>query len=525
LADLDETPDAVNPALLEEDAEDLYDNAPCGYLSALPGGTILKVNQTFLTWTRHRREDLVGRRRFQDLLTAGGRIFHETHYAPLLQMQGEVREIAVEVVCADGRRLPVLINSVLRKDAAGRPLLTRTTVFNATDRKEYERELLRERQRAEQEARAKADLISMISHEIRTPLNAIMGAAYLLEAPDLSPKQRKLVRILRSSSESLLSLINDILDFSKIEAGKVSLEERSLDLRQLIHEIVNNLQVKAEEKDLALEVHVDERVPDSLLGDPIKIGQVLTNLVSNAIKFTPKGSVAVTLQVLERIPEAVSIDFQVADTGIGIAPDRLPHIFDEFTQANYDIGLKYGGTGLGLSISKKLVELHGSRITVESELGRGTTFSFVLRLRCPAVATAAAEVVAEEQPLRGLKVLVADDNEVNVLVLTGFLKEWGVELDVVTNGRQAVERVQAGDYDLVLMDLRMPELDGYAATREIRSLPDEKFRRLPIFAVSASTRMGHQHELDAAGFTEFVGKPVSPDILFAKIARHASHTS
>jgi len=518
LAERDEPPDAAPAALLEESAEDLYENAPCGYLSTLPGGTILKVNQTFLTWTGHRREDLVGHKRFQDLLTPGGRIFHETHYAPLLQMQGEVREIAVEVICADGRRLPALINSVLRKDAAGRPLLSRTTVFNAADRKEYERELLRERQRAEQAARAKSDLISMISHEIRTPLNAIMGVAHLLGTPDLSPKQQKLVRILRSSSESLLSLINDILDFSKIEAGKVSLEERSFDLRHLVHEIAGNLQMKAEEKGLALEVHVDERMPDSLLGDPIKIGQVLANLLSNAVKFTAQGSVAVTLQVLERISDAVSIDFQVTDTGIGIAPDRLPHVFDEFTQANYDIGLKYGGTGLGLSISKKLVELHGSRIAVESELGRGTAFSFVLRLRLPAAVETAA---VEERSLSGLRVLVADDNEVNVLVLTGFLREWGAELDVVTNGRQAVERVQERDYDLVLMDLRMPELDGYAATREIRSLADEKFRRLPIFAVSASTRMGHQHDLDTAGFTEFVGKPVSPDILFAKIAKHA----
>ncbi len=524
MADRDETPDPAPAALLEESAEDLYENAPCGYLSALPGGTILKVNQTFLTWTGHRREDLVGRRKFQDLLTAGGRIFHETHYAPLLQMQGEVREIAVEVVCADGRRLPVLINSVLRKDAAGRPLLSRITVFNATDRKEYERELLRERQRAEQEARAKSDLISMISHEIRTPLNAIMGVAHLLGIHDLSPKQQRLVGILRSSSESLLSLVNDILDFSKIEAGKVSLEERSLDLRHLVHEIVNNLHVKAEEKGLTLEAHVDERVPASLLGDPIKIGQVLTNLLSNAVKFTAQGSVAVILQVLERVSDAVSIGFQVTDTGIGIAPERLPHIFDEFTQANYDIGLKYGGTGLGLSISKKLLELHGSRIAAESELGRGTTFSFVLRLRLAAPADeiiGTSDVFAQEQRLRGLKVLVADDNEVNVLVLTGFLRDWGVDLDVVTNGRQVVERVRERDYDLVLMDLRMPELDGYAATREIRSLPDEKFSRLPIFAVSASTRMGHQHELDAAGFTEFVGKPISPEILFAKIARHA----
>jgi PAS domain S-box-containing protein len=511
---------AHDAALLGESAEDLYDNAPCGYISALPDGTILKVNQTFLNWTGHRREDLVGRKRFQDLLTAGGRIFHETHYAPLLRMQGTVREIAVEMICAGGGRLPALINSVLKLDAAGTPLLARTTVFNATDRQAYERELLRERQRAEQASRAKSDLISMISHEIRTPLNAIMGVGHLLAATGLTTQQQKLVRILRSSSESLLGLVNDILDFSKIEAGKIALEERSFDLRQLVFEIADRLHVKAEEKGIALDVQVDPRLPASLLGDPMKIGQVLTNLLGNAIKFTAEGSVAVALEVREPSPDAVRVDFRVADTGIGIAPERLPHIFDEFTQANYDIGLKYGGTGLGLSISKKLVELHGSRIDVESELGRGTVFSFVLRLATPAAAAELAAEPAAHQALEGLRVLVADDNEVNILVLAGFLREWGVELEVVRDGRQAVERVAAGDYDLVLMDLRMPELDGYAATRAIRSLPGAKFARLPIFAVSASTRMGYQHELDAAGFTEFVGKPVSPEILFAKIAKH-----
>jgi PAS domain S-box-containing protein len=526
----DENPGAPPPAmLLEETAEDLYEHAPCGYLSTLPGGLVVKVNQTFLTWTGHQRDDLVARKRFQDLLTAGGRIFHETHYAPLLRMQGAVREIAVDIVCADGRRLPALINSTLTRDAAGEPVGVRTTVFNATDRKEYERELLRERQRAEREAKAKSDLISMISHEIRTPLNAIMGVGHLLAATDLTAPQQKYVRILRSSSASLLGLINDILDFSKIEAGKVSLEERSLDLRQSVQELVDNLRVKAEEKSVALAVHVDERVPASVLGDPVKIGQVLTNLVGNAIKFTAKGSVTVTLQVREQITDAVSIDFQVADTGIGIAPDRLSHIFDEFTQANYDIGLKYGGTGLGLAISKKLVELHGSHIAVESELGRGTTFSFVLRLRAPAAVEPpkgeAGSAPDDPPSLSGLRVLVADDNEVNVLVLTGFLRKWGIDFDVVIDGRQAVERIQERDYDLALLDLHMPELDGYAAVRQIRSLADPKYARLPIFAVSASTRMGHQHDLDTAGFTEFVGKPISPDLLYAKIARSLGRAS
>lgn len=519
MPDQEETLTPALPALFEESAEDLYENAPCGYLSALPGGMIVKVNQTFLTWTGYRREDLVERKRFYELLTGGGRIFHETHYAPLLQMQGAVREIALDMVCADGRRLPVLINSVLRRDESGKPLLVRTTVFNATDRKEYERELVRERQRAEQAGQAKSDFLSMISHEIRTPLNAIIGVAHLFKMTELSPQQQKLARILGSSSESLLHLVNQILDFGKIEAGKMSLEERPVDLRQLVQEIAERYQLKAQERSLAFLVHVDERVPRGVLGDPMKIGQVLTNLVGNALKFTSEGSVTVALEVRAADRDTVSIDFRVSDTGIGIAPDRLASIFDDFTQANYDIGLKYGGSGLGLSISRKLVEMHGSRILVESELGRGTTFSFELRFKtlAEAVAVGPAAVVSG---LEGLKVLVADDNEVNVFVLTGLLKDWGVDFEVVSNGRQAVECVRARDYDLVLMDLRMPEMDGYAATREIRAMPGERFAKLPIFALSASTRMGLQHEIDEAGFNEFVGKPFSPDILFGKMARY-----
>ena len=310
-------------------------------------------------------------------------------------MQGAVREIAVEMVCADGRRLPVLINSVLKKDAAGEPLLVRTTVFNATDRKDYERELLRERQRAEQAAKAKSDLISMISHEIRTPLNAHHGGrGTCSSATELTAQQQKLVRILRSSSESLLGLVNDILDFSKIEAGKVAAGGAELrppaagprDRRQPPRQGRGRRASRSRCRSTR-----ECRPPSSATRS--RSGRCSPTCWATPSSSPPKGSVTVTLQVREQIAEAVAIDFQVADTGIGIAPDRLPHIFDEFTQANYDIGLKYGGTGLGLSISKKLVELHGSRIGVESELGRGTTFSFTLRLRLPA---AAAPVEAAE---------------------------------------------------------------------------------------------------------------------------------
>jgi PAS domain S-box-containing protein len=520
-------PPATPPALLEESAEDLYDNAPCGYLSALPGGLILKVNQTFLDWTGYSREGLVGRRRFADLLTAGGRIFHETHYAPLLQMQGAAREIALDMVCADGRRLPVLVNSVLRRDGDGKPLLVRTTVFNATDRKEYERELLRERQRAEQLAQAKSDFLAMLSHEIRTPLNALMGVAQLLAMTELSPHQKNLVRILDSSADNLLQLVNQVLDFGQIEAGMLALEERPVELRSFVQETADRFRSKAEQKGLALRVEVDERLPPKILGDPVKLGQVLSNLIGNALKFTSAGSVTVALAALagtaaerEGEREAVTVDFRVADTGIGIAPDRLERIFDDFTQASYDVGLKYGGTGLGLSISKKLVEMHGSRLLVESELGRGTTFSFALRFKTVADAQEVAEAAPEASGLEGLKILVADDNEVNAFILTGLLRGWGAEADTASDGRQALERVRTGDYDMVLLDLHMPELDGYAVAREIRALPGDRFAKLPVFAVSASTRMGYQQEIDAAGFDEFVGKPISPPILLGKLLRH-----
>jgi PAS domain S-box-containing protein len=363
-----------------ESAEDLFEHAPCGYLSTRPDGAILRVNQTLVDWTGYRREELAGRR-FQDLLSGGGRIYHETHYAPLLRLQGWVRGVTLEILSADGRRLPVLVSSVARRDADGRPLSIRTVVCDAADRKEYERELLRERRRAEQATRAKADFLSMISHEIRTPLSALLATGEVLAATELSPRQERFVRILRSSSESLLGLVNDILDLARIESGSLSVEERSFDLRELVQRLVQSLAAKAEERGVALAAQIDERLPGQLVGDPVKIGQVLTNLLGNALKFTAQGSVTATLAVAGLDADAVTIDVRVADTGIGIPADRLPHIFDDFTQASYDIGMKYGGSGLGLAITRRLLELLGSRIDVESEPGRGTTFSFVLRLK------------------------------------------------------------------------------------------------------------------------------------------------
>jgi PAS domain S-box-containing protein len=514
-------------ALIEESAEDLYENAPCGYLSTRLDGTLIKVNQTFLNWTGYSREELLAGKRFQDMLAIGSQIFHETHYAPLLRMQGFVNEINLELVRKDRQRIPVLINTHQRRDAAGNPLVNRTTVFNISERRKYEQELLLARKKAEQATKVKADFLSMISHEIRTPMNAIVGISNLLRETRLSSEQQEYVRLLSFSSENLLDLLNDILDFSKIEAGKVTLEERSCDLRQLIHGTVYSLGVKAEEKGLKVQVDLDERVPACLLGDPIKIGQILTNLLSNAIKFTARGGVTVALRVQELFPDAAALEFRVTDTGIGISEDRLGSIFEEFTQASYEINMKYGGSGLGLAINRKLLELYGSKMSVESTPGAGSSFSFNLRLKIgqeTGQTDGPVEVVPDEQTLRGVKVLVAEDNEVNVFVIERLLRRWGVELEAVANGHQAVEKIMANAYDLVLMDLQMPELDGYDSTRKIRSLPEERFRRLPIIALTASSRIGMEDRLEHAGFTDFVGKPFKLEELFAKLARHASRT-
>ena len=514
------------PALetYDESAEDLYENAPCGYLSTQPNGTIIRVNRTFLKWTGYEREELVGRKRLQDLLTVGGKIFHETHYGPLLRMQGAINEINFDVVCKDGRTVPTLLNSVQKKDAEGKPLLNRTTLFNITDRKNYERELVLARKRAEDAARAKADFLSMISHEIRTPMNAIIGLSGLLLQTTLSAEQEKYITILQASSENLLGLLNNILDFSKIEAGKVSLEQRRFNLRQLIYGVFYSLNVKAEEKQLLVRVEIDEQVPTWLMGDPIKLGQVLTNLLANAIKFTEFGSVTLVVRPQGPVTDHVSLDLQVTDTGIGIPEDRQAQVFEEFTQASYDINLKYGGTGLGLAICQKLLELHGSKLAVKSSPGQGSTFSFGLRMKV-AEQTEDAAVPTQasgqnSQTLKGLKVLVAEDNSVNVFVLTQFLRRWGVDFDVVGNGKLAVQKVQETPYELVLMDLQMPELNGYDATRTIRQLPDERFQRLPIIALTASNRIGLEDRVSSAGFTDFSGKPFKPDELFARLAQH-----
>jgi PAS domain S-box-containing protein len=377
----------IEDALLEESWEELYEHAPCGYLSTLADGTIVKANQTFVDWTGVSREVLLAGTKFQTLLSIGSRIYYETHYAPLLRMQGFANEVALEIMQRNGRILPVLVNSRQKSDEQGTPLLNRIILFDSTDRRRYERELLLARRKAEQIAKDKADLIAMLSHDIRNPLNAVMGVVQMLERSGLNEQQGRLVRLLKSASDNMLNLLNHVLELSKAESGSFTLNETPISVRAIVDDVVSTFEPVAREKGVHVGSVVAPDVPEMVIADPVAVRQVLTNLVANAVKFTAVGSVSVAVGAREIGTDAVTLVVDVSDTGIGIARDAIERIFDAFAQAGDDTRLRFGGTGLGLTITRRLLALYGSAVQVQSTPGAGSTFSFTLRLPLPAIRT------------------------------------------------------------------------------------------------------------------------------------------
>lgn len=367
----------MNDALLSYEAEVFYDRASCGYISSLTNGTIVRANLTFCRWLGYEREDVIGRR-VHDFLTVGAKIFYETHYRPLLDMQGAVQEIAVDFVRSDGELLPTLVNSVQEPATAQSTAVIRTIVFNATERRRYERELLFERRRAEEASKAKSDLIAMISHDVRNPLAAVLSGLGLLDKTELTPQQKRYVRLLKITAHNLQLLTDNTLELSKIEAGGLRLHNAGFNLRELVYRTVEGMLPAAEEKGLELSIEIDEAVPEIVIGDAVKIGQVLMNLLSNSLKFTDKGSIKVRLACQAFAPADVLITFSVIDTGKGIPSEHLGQVSDEYFQV--ESSARQGGTGLGLAICRNILELYGSRIVIESTVGSGSQFSFSLRL-------------------------------------------------------------------------------------------------------------------------------------------------
>lgn len=504
-----------------EIAEKLYEHAPCGYLSFVGDGTIVMINHTLLSWLGCEKEEILFRKKFQQLLSIGGRIYFETHFFPLLRMQGFVKEINLDFKRKGKGALPTLLNVNEVAVGQGEEKIYQATLFDITDRKKYEKELLEARRKADIAVQKKAEFLATISHEIRTPLNAIIGIANLLHNTPLNEQQAEYARILKHSSDGLLGLLNNILDFSKIEKGRVKLEEKIFSVKEVALGITQLYQSRAGEKGIHLRLHLDERVPDYLLGDPMKLNQVLTNLIGNAIKFTSTGYVALQVQVLEQLEEQVSFCFKVTDTGIGISEDRLEAIFEEFSQASYDVNLNYGGTGLGLTISQKLLQLHGSKIDVVSELGKGSEFGFVLKYKISSKPPA-VEVTAyvDKRKLNTARVLIVDDTPLNLTIVKEYMKHWEIPCDAASSGRQAIELVQSTTYDLVLMDLQMPEMNGFQATRAIRQLSLAK--QPAVVALSASARGDISEKLKLSGFNDYLSKPFNPTDLYKLILQHIS---
>jgi PAS domain S-box-containing protein len=391
------------------------------------------------------------------------------------------------------------------------------------ERSIYEAELIQAKEQAEYSAKAKEQFLSTMSHEIRTPMNAVIGMTHLLMQENPKPEQVGNLKTLQFSAENLLVLINDILDYNKIESGMVSFECIPFNLAGLLESIRFSLGFKAEEKHIGFHIHLDGQLPPVLLGDPVRLAQILTNLVSNAIKFTEKGSVTLAAVAKQDDGDSVLLDFAVTDSGIGIKAEKLAYIFDRFTQAESDTTRKYGGTGLGLAITKRLLEMQGSQIGVDSQPGEGSRFYFSLSFRKGDEASPLRDryaYTASARLLDRVQLLLVEDNEINRKVATKFLNKWGIQPDYAHNGVQAIEKIKEKAYDLILMDLQMPEMDGYEAARIIRETKAQE--SIPIIALTASAMHDVAQKIFDAGMNDFVMKPFHPDDLYQKIAKYAA---
>ncbi|PJZ84198.1 ATP-binding protein [Leptospira harrisiae] len=508
----------IEKELIEDrlfEIDDLYQNSPVGFHSLDPNGYFVKVNRTECEWFGYTEEELVGKIKWPDLLTEESRKNFQNNFS-VFKARGQINNLRFEVIRKDGRSLFLNVSATAIYSKNNEMIRSRSVSLDISQMVLYERELIDSRVRAEEANRAKSEFLSNMSHELRTPLNAVIGLSMWLMEDNPKPEQVEYLKNLRFSSETLLTLINDILDFNKIEERMIIIEEIDFSLKDFISSVSSSFEIKAKEQLLSFHAEIDEKLPESICFDPTRMLQVLNNLLSNAVKFTKVGKITLRVLLVSKIGNEVVIRFEVEDTGIGIAKDKLKFVFEKFTQASGDTTRKYGGSGLGLAISKGLVELMKGNLELESELGKGSKFSFTFPCKIGNTNTnRQIHSLDESSNLAGKRILVADDIEINRSIVIRFLQRWGIESVEASDGVEVLDKLSNGKFDLVLMDLHMPNVDGYMATKQIRE--NLIWANLPIIALTASAQLETQAKIHSVGMNDFISKPFYPNDLYQKL--------
>jgi PAS domain S-box-containing protein len=504
-----------------------------------PEGKITDMNHATVNITGITREKLTGTD-FFDYFTEPqkAREVYQEVFA-----NGSVADYPLTVRHKDGKLTDVLFNGSVYKDDRGKVIGVVVVARDITDQKRIATELteaivfaelatqLAEEAKlkaenatriAENAVKAKQQFLSNMSHEIRTPMNAIIGFTKVLLKTNLSAKQKEYLTSIKMSGDALIVLINDILDLAKVDAGKMTFEQIPFKLSQSISAMLHLFETKIQEKNLTLIKQYDDRIPEVLVGDPVRLHQIILNLVSNAVKFTSKGKISVTVKLVSEDDEKVTIQFSISDTGIGIAKDKMDKIFENFQQASSGTARLYGGTGLGLAIVKQLVEPQHGTISVKSKIDVGSTFSFVLPFqKTKADVEIVPQLVELDPGITNIKVLVAEDIALNQLLMRTLLDEFGFECDIATNGKIAIEMLQAKSYDIILMDLQMPEMNGFETTEYIRHSMNSV---VPIIALTADVTTADLAKCKAVGMNDYIAKPVDDRLLYSKIVGFVKKT-
>jgi PAS domain S-box-containing protein len=501
----------------EEKYRGIIENMELGLMEVDNGGYIVRPYPRFCTMVGYEADELMGKDAISVLLPP--------EFLPVLQQQavdragGIATVYEIQLIKKDGSRIWVIISGAPIFDLDGSIVGSIGIHYDITYQKNLQHELEEAKHRAEEAQEAEKQFLANMSHEIRTPLNAIIGMAHLLYDTQPTAEQKEYLSVLKNSAEILRGLISDVLDLSKIRSGNFEMQHNEFDIVGLVRSMVKTFQMRFEDKPLAIVLEMDESLEYMVMGDDLMMNQILINLIGNAEKFTASGTITVSLRVKSREEGHIEIEFSISDTGIGIPKEKHDLIFQSFRQVDGDIKRKFGGTGLGLAITKQLIEMQGGTIRLDSELGKGTTFSFNMFYQ-----ETDKKILLEDKPIPentrieavGKRVLVVEDNHMNRKYISTLLKKWQVDYQMAHNGLEGVEMARMERFDLILMDIQMPVMDGYEATIAIRNSANLN-RDTPIIALTASAMLSQKDKAFRAGMNDYVSKPFKPSQLFEKI--------